>query len=191
MNTKLLQLMTLHYGYMGLMMRKSINIFTRKINFNSRQLIFLQENGKCATEKLKLIEPITNKGRLVKIRVFNYRANNVLPLSYQSGFKSRQQLFDEAPLLTIKILDLDVVPFYFLEWLQPTSSADRTFIKEKIHGQKNTGNCRNMLILKKLNMAALNWGETMFPHRFSLFCRNENSRRKKQKMPFNYFLINL
>lgn len=75
------------------------------------------------------------------MRVFNYRANNVLPISYQSGFKSRQQLFDEAAQLTVKILDIDVVPFYFLEWLQPTSSVDRAFVKEKINGVQNTNSC--------------------------------------------------
>lgn len=95
----------------------------------------------CNIEKLKLIEPIPNKGKLIKVRVFNYRANNVLPISYQSGFKSRQQLFDEAAQLTVKILDIDVVPFYFLEWLPPTSSVDRAFIKEKINGTTSTSSC--------------------------------------------------
>ena len=95
----------------------------------------------CNIEKLKLIEPIPDKGKLIKLRVFNYRANNILPISYQSGFTSRQQLFDEAAQLTIKILDIDVVPFYFLEWLPPTSSVDKTFIKEKINNVQNSSSC--------------------------------------------------
>ena len=70
---------------------------------------------------------------MIKVRIFNYRAKDVQQISHQSGFTGRQQLFDEAPLLTMRIIDIDVVPFCFLEWLHPITRADRTFIKNKLH----------------------------------------------------------
>jgi hypothetical protein len=87
----------------------------------------------CAIELLRLFEPIINKGRLIKVRIFNYRAENVKEISYQSGFVGRQQLFDESSVLVMKIIDIDVVPFYCLEWLSPITSADKTFINKKLH----------------------------------------------------------
>jgi hypothetical protein len=93
----------------------------------------------CSKECLKLIEPVLDKGRLIKIRVFNYKANNVQEMRYQSGFNGRQQLFEEAPLLVIKILDINTVPFYFLEFLSPIASADKSFIRDKLHAIPEVG----------------------------------------------------
>ena len=109
------------------------NYLYEKNKFELPSIDLFAHIDESAAETLKLLEPISGKGRLIKIRIFNYRAKDVQPISYQSGFTGRQQLFDEAPLLTMRIIDIDVVPFYFLEWLHPITRADRMFVKNKLH----------------------------------------------------------
>lgn len=111
-----------------------------KNNFELPSIDIFATTEKAYDENLKVIEPISGKGRLVKIRVFNYNAQDLAPLSYQHGFTSQKQLFNEAPKLTVNILEIKVIPFYFLECNPIISNYDRTFVKNKLRTNSDDKN---------------------------------------------------